>query len=137
MAMAYAEVVRTDVVGPQEIVNKVNASLLQRVISIGATCIAVINKQFFLLVEIEVKTPGVDIEEVIVIRLTREEARALIRAGITVCRIVEEIPAPGPGQEVEFKCVLVVNNEVFLVFEIENGTEKLVLVRSEICPIIG
>ena len=106
-------------------------------ISIGATCIAEINDQFFLLVEIEIVAPGVDIEEVVVFRLTPEEAQALIAAGIRVCRIVNEIPVPGPGQEVEFKCVLIVDNQAFLVFEIENNTEELVLVRAEICPIIG
>jgi hypothetical protein len=109
----------------------------QNVISIGGTCIADINGRFFLLVEIEIVASGVDIQEVLAFRLTPEEAQALIAADIQICRIVNEIPEPGPEQEVEFKCVLIVGSQAFLVFEIENSTEELVLVRSEICPIIG
>jgi hypothetical protein len=108
-----------------------------QVISIGAACIVEIDGQFFLLVEIEIKANDVGIEQIIVFSLTAAEAQALINAGVPVCETACEIPQPCPGEEIKFRCVLVIDNHAFLVFEIENRTERLVLVRAELCPVIG
>lgn len=106
---------------------------VERLIRLGARCIANIDGQFFLLIEIEIG----EREEVIVIRITPEEARALMRAGIETCRIVTEIPTPTPGREVELICAFVVGNNAFLVFDVENTTDELVLVRVPLCTVIG
>ncbi|OPX90214.1 MAG: hypothetical protein A4E53_01100 [Pelotomaculum sp. PtaB.Bin104] len=105
---------------------------VDHLIVVGETCIAEINGQFFLLVEIEIDVPCVDIEQVVVFRLCPAEAQALLDAGVATCTIVNEIP-----EGAEFRCVLVVDNQAFLVFEVENATEELVLVRADLCPIIG
>jgi len=107
----------------------------RQVIFIGATCMAEIDGQFFLLVEI--KIPDACIEQIVVFRLTSAEAKALQEAGFKTCEIVCDLPKPCPGQGIEFKCVIVIDNQALLVFEIENNTEELVLVRSALCPIIG
>ncbi|MBU5437382.1 hypothetical protein KQI42_05135 [Tissierella sp. MSJ-40] len=102
-------------------------------ISIGATCVARIDDRFFLLIEIEIKIPGRDIQEVIVIEITAAQAAALIAAGVMRCQIVDRIPT---GMEVNLICAFVVGTNVFLVFNVENMTDRLVLVRVPLCTII-
>lgn len=109
---------------------------LERVIRIGATCIAEINGRFFLLVEIEIGVAGEEIEQVIVIRITAAQAQALLRAGVERCTIVTEIPTSRAGVEVELICVFVVGNFAFLVFDVENNFDRLVLVRVPLCTVI-
>lgn len=109
---------------------------LERVISIGATCIAEINGRFFLLVEIEIEAGREEIEQVIVIRITAAQAQALLRAGVERCTIVTEIPTSRAGVEVELICVFVVGNFAFLVFDVENNFDRLVLVRVPLCTVI-
>lgn len=104
------------------------------VISLGAVCIAEIDDRFFLLVEIEFPTT----ERVIIFRISEAEARALLNRGVERCRIVNEIPQSTQGVEVTFICVFIVGREAFLVFDVETReTDRLVLVRADICPILG
>lgn len=109
---------------------------MEDVIRIGATCIAEIQGRFFLLVEIEIEVPGPDIEEVVIFRITAAQAEALLRAGIDRCTIVNEIPKCRRGVEADLICVFVVGDFAFLVFDVENNEDELVLVRVPLCPII-
>ena len=102
-------------------------------IRIGATCVAQIEGRFFLLIEIEINIPGKDIEEVIIIEITAAQAEALIAEGVMRCQIVDRITT---GREVELICAFVVGRNVFLVFNVENMTDRLVLVRVPLCTII-
>jgi hypothetical protein len=111
-------------------------STLGSIISIGATCIAEIEGQFFLLVEIEIVVAGEEIEQVIVIRISAAQAAILRNLGIELCTIVTTIPTPTPGVEVNLICVFVVGNFAFLVFDVENNTDELVLVRVPLCTVI-
>ncbi|OZV11301.1 hypothetical protein CIW83_15080 [Tissierella sp. P1] len=105
-------------------------------IMIGATCVAQIDGRFFLLIEIEIEVMGFEREEVIIFQITAAQAAALIAAGVMRCQIVNTIPTPGPGQEVNLICVFVVGQNAFLVFNVENATDRLVLVRVPLCTII-
>lgn len=103
------------------------------IISIGATCVAQISGRFFLLIEIEIDVAGREIEEVIIIEITSAQAAALIAAGVMRCQIVNTIPT---GREVNLICAFVVGENVFLVFNVENEIDRLVLVRVPLCTII-
>lgn len=103
-------------------------------IRIGATCVAQINGNFFLLVEIEF---GADMEEVIVIRISATQAAALLRLGVPRCQVSDTIPVSTPGREVNLICAFVVGDEAILVFDVENATDELVLVRTPLCTVIG
>ena len=105
-------------------------------IEIGATCVAHIDNKFFLLVEIEIEVMCFEREEVVVIEITEDQAEALIAAGVMRCQIVNTIPTPSPGREVELICVFVVGQNAFLVFDVENNEDRLVLVRVPLCCII-
>lgn len=98
-------------------------------IFIGANSIARIGNRFFLIVEVEAKVPGVEIDPVFAIRITREQARRLLAAGVMRTIIQNTRPQPRPGVEVEFKGVLFANGRFFLVFDVENSTDISVLVR--------
>lgn len=102
-------------------------------ISIGAVCVAQIDSRFFLLVEIESPI----MEQVVIFRITQAQATALLNSGIERCVILDEIPQATPGFSVNFICVFEVGNQAFLVFDVENRTDRLVLVRADICPILG
>lgn len=103
------------------------------IISIGATCVAQISGRFFLLIEIEIDVAGREIEEVIIIEITSAQAAALIAAGVMRCQIVNTIPT---GREANLICAFVVGENVFLVFNVENEIDRLVLVRVPLCTII-
>lgn len=105
-------------------------------IMVGATCVAQIDGRFFLLVEIEIEVPGFEREEVIIFEITAAEAAALLAAGVMRCQIVTTIPTPRPGMEVNLICVFVVGQNAFLVFDVENAEDRLVLVRVPLCTII-
>jgi len=115
-----------------EVINQV----LNDPITIGATCIAQIDGRFFLLIEIEIEVVGNEIEELIIFEITAAQAAALIAAGVMRCQIIDEIPTPTPGVEVDLICAFVVGQNVFLVFDVENATDRLVLVRVPLCTII-
>jgi hypothetical protein len=108
-----------------------------------------VDNRFFLLAEIEAKAPGVEIDPDIFIEINEFEFNALRDAGEQVCTIQDTIPVAGPGLEVEFKCIFFVDDQVFLVFDVENSIDEAVLVRTtplealrrlqqgaEFCPII-
>lgn len=113
-----------------------NESMKKDPIRIGATCVAQIDGRFFLLIEIEIVVIGNEREEVIIFEITAAQAIALIASGVMRCQIVNTIPTPGPGQEVNLICAFVVGQNVFLVFNVENATDRLVLVRVPLCTII-
>lgn len=117
--------------------NVLSPDNLSSVIRTGAVCILEFNNQFFLLVELEFEVGGEEIEQVIVIRISAAQAQRLLTAGIMRCDISSTFPLPSPGVEVNFLCVLVIDGAAFLVFDVENTTDRLVLVRADHCPIIG
>lgn len=98
-------------------------------ITIGANSIARIGNRFFLIVEVEAKVPGVEVDPVFAVRLTREQARRLLNAGVMRTTIQNTRPQPRPGLDVEFKGVLFANGRFFSVFDVENSTDTSVLVR--------
>jgi hypothetical protein len=101
---------------------------MEDVISIGANCIVEIRNRFFLLVEIEVEAGNVEIEEFVFIRISRQEARALLDAGVQRCEVVTRVPR-SDDVEVEFICILIVDGEAFAVFDVENDMDEAVLVE--------
>ncbi|MFP3392083.1 hypothetical protein [Brevibacillus sp. SIMBA_040] len=98
-------------------------------IFIGANSIARIGNRFFLIVEVEAKVPGVEVDPVFAVRLTREQARRLLNAGVMRTTIQNTRPRPRPGLDIEFKGVLFANGRFFSVFDVENSTDTSVLVR--------
>ncbi len=98
-------------------------------IFIGANSIARIGNRFFLIVEVEAKVPGVEVDPVFAVRLTRDQARRLLNAGVMRTTIQNTRPQPRPGLDVEFKGVLFANGRFFSVFDVENATDTSVLVR--------
>lgn len=98
-------------------------------ITIGANSIAKIGNQFFLIVEVEAKAPGVEIDPVFAVRTTPQQARRLINAGVMRTIIQNRRPQARPGTKVEFKGVLFANGQFFSVFDVENSTDVSVLVR--------
>jgi hypothetical protein len=106
-------------------------------INIGANCIFQANNNFYLLVEVEAKAPGVEVDPEFVVRLTVSQANALIAAGVPVCQVTDTPPTPVPGLTVEFKGVFVIDNTVaFQVFDVENSTDTSVLVVTRLIPVI-
>ncbi|MBT2698833.1 hypothetical protein J7E79_15650 [Bacillus sp. ISL-40] len=101
---------------------------IEDVISIGANCIVQIRNRFFLLVEIEVEAGNVAFEEFVFIRISRQEARTLLDAGVNRCEITTRVPR-SDDVEVEFICILIVDGEAFAVFDVENNTDEAVLVE--------
>ncbi|KQL45861.1 hypothetical protein AN963_12585 [Brevibacillus choshinensis] len=98
-------------------------------IFVGANSIARIGNRFFLIVEVEAKVPGVEIDPVFAVRITREQARRLLNAGVIRTIIQNTRPQSTPGLDVEFKGVLFANGRFFSVFDVENSTDISVLVR--------
>jgi hypothetical protein len=107
-------------VGLQEVLSRRMSS--EDIVSIGATCIVKINGKFFLLVEIEVE--DIQLEEFVFIRLSRCEAEKLLCEGIERCEIASRAPANG-----ELKCILIIGDNAFAVFDVENAEDEAVLVR--------
>lgn len=106
-------------------------------INIGANCIFQANNNFYLLVEVEAKAPGVEVDPEFVVRLTVPQANALIASGVQVCQVTDTPPTPAPGLDVEFKGVFVIDNTVaFQVFDVENSTDNSVLVITRLIPVI-
>lgn len=105
-------------------------------IEIGATCVAQIEGRFFLLIEIEIDVVGNERQEVIIFEITGAQAAALIAGGVPRCQIVNTIPTPSPGMEVSLICVFVVGQNAYLVFNVENATDRLILVRVPLCSVI-
>ncbi|RKN75886.1 MULTISPECIES: hypothetical protein [Paenibacillaceae] len=98
-------------------------------VTIGANSIAKIGNRFFLIVEVEAKSPGVEIDPVFGVRTTAQQARSLIRAGVMRTIFQTKPPTPSRGKKVELKGVLFANGRIFSVFDVENSTDVSVLVR--------
>lgn len=98
-------------------------------VTIGANSIAKIGNRFFLIVEVEAKSPGVEIDPVFGVRTTAQQARSLIRAGVMRTIFQTKPPTPSRGKNVELKGVLFANGRIFSVFDVENSTDVSVLVR--------
>ncbi len=106
-------------------------------INILAACILKVKDEYFLLIEIG----ATEIQPIIAIRLTRAQAKELLEAGVELCKISDTIPQTKPGVDVKFKCVLVVENEAFLVFDVTlvvapPQPHEIVLFAAHLCPII-
>lgn len=113
------------------------AQRFNKMISVGASGIVEIGGEFFLIVLIEIEAKGVDIERVVVFRLTPGEAAELIEAGIGLCEIADAAPQACTGVDSTFQCVLVIDDQAFLVFVVrKNNTVILLLVSVDLCPII-
>lgn len=100
-------------------------------LEIGANCIVKIGGCFFLLVEIESEVPGVEIEAIVAIRISEEDANKLMKCNVKECKVVNKDP-----KNAEFLCILTIDGKVFRVFEIEDCKEEFVLVNSTICNIV-
>jgi hypothetical protein len=98
-------------------------------ITIGANSIAKIGSRFFLIVEVEAKTTGVEIDPVFGVRTTAQQAAALIRAGVKRTKFEDSDPKPTRTTKVELKGVLFANGRIFKVFDVENTSDISVLVR--------
>lgn len=99
-------------------------------ITIGANSIAKIGDRFFLIVEVEAKTTGVEIDPVYGVRTTPQQAAALIKAGVKRTKFEDSDPKPTRTTKVELKGVLFANGRIFKVFDVENATSDIsVLVR--------
>jgi hypothetical protein len=98
-------------------------------VTIGANSIAKIGNRFFLIVEVEAKSPGVEIDPVFGVRTTAQQAGSLIRAGVKRTIFRKTPPTPSRGKKVELKGVLFANGRIFSVFDVENATDVSVLVR--------
>lgn len=98
-------------------------------ITIGANSIAKIGNRFFLIVEVEAKTTGVEIDPVFGVRTTAQQAAALLRAGVKRTKFQNTDPKPTRTTKVELKGVLFANGRIFKVFDVENATDISVLVR--------
>ncbi|WP_082129675.1 hypothetical protein [Aneurinibacillus tyrosinisolvens] len=98
-------------------------------VEIGSRCIIRNQGRFFLLAEIEAKAPGVEIDPIIIIRLTNDQARRLLRGGLKLCPIRNTRPRSTPGLKVEFKCIFIDRGRAFSIFDVENSTDNAVLVR--------
>ncbi|MBU5678034.1 spore coat protein [Alkaliphilus sp. MSJ-5] len=115
---------------------EINTQRCDDLISIGATCVAQIEGRFFWLIEVEMDVMGKLREEVIIREITATQATVLIATGVMRCQIVDTLPTSIPGIEEEPICAFVVGQNVFLVFSVENATDRLVLVRVPLCRII-
>lgn len=98
-------------------------------VTIGSRCIIKNLNRFFLLAEIEAKAPGVEIDPIIIIRITRFQAMRLLRGGLKLCPIRTTKPKATKGLTVEFKCVFIDQGRAFAIFDVENSTDEAVLVR--------
>ncbi|MFD0618247.1 hypothetical protein ACFQZR_12305 [Paenibacillus sp. GCM10027629] len=98
-------------------------------ITIGANSIAKIGNRFFLIVEVEAKAPGVEIDPVFGVRTTAKQAASLIKAGVMRTIFKKTPPKPSSTKKVELKGVLFANGRIFSVFDVENTTDVSVLVR--------
>lgn len=106
--------------------------MAQNVITIGSNGLFRVKGDFFLLVEVEAKTTGVEIDPVFAIRVTRNQAIKLHNAGVPRLRIQNTVPKSTGGLDVEFKSVFIHNGVAFAIFDVENSTDIAVLVRISV-----
>lgn len=108
--------------------------------SIAASCITKINSRYYLLIENEINALETAIRSIIAIRLADDQARNLLNTGIERCDISDSIPTQRQGFAADFKGVLAVENQAFLVFDTfattSNYKHHILLVSAPICPIV-
>lgn len=113
-----------------------DVSTTEQAVKLGTTCIAEIGNQFFQLIEFETVIMGMEVERVVIFKISATEAAILLRSGTERCQIVTAIPTAAAGTEVNLICVFVVDGFAFLVFDVENKKDRLVLVRVPLCTVI-
>ena len=100
---------------------------------IGARCLFNFrNERFFLLVEDEIKVPdkGVEIDPVNIYEIDEQTFNFIRDEGDThLCVPVDTLPTVPPGFKLERKCIFTVNNAYFVIFDLEDGTDKNVILR--------
>src|SRR4051812_11322458 len=100
---------------------------------IGSRCLFNFRKErFFLFVEDEVTVPdkGVEIDPVNIYEIDKQTFRFIRNEGDTnVCVPVDTLPPVPPGFELERKCIFTVDNEYFVIFDLEDGTDDNVILR--------
>jgi hypothetical protein len=106
--------------------------MAQNVITIGSNGLFRAAGDFFLLVEVEAKTTGVEIDPVFTIRVTRNQAIKLRQAGVPRLTVQNTVPKSTGGNEVEFKGVFIHRGVAFAVFDVENSEDIAVLVRISV-----
>lgn len=108
--------------------------------NVVATCIAKISSRYYLLIENEVNLTGAAIRPVVAIRLNDDQARKLLEAGIQHCNITDSVPNSSPGLTADFKGILPIESQSFLVFDTTMGLSDqkhhIVLVNAPLCPVI-
>lgn len=107
--------------------NEMNELNLNQGVVIDSQCIAQIDNRFFLIIELDIG----NIEQVLVIAISRTQALRLAARGVGNCDIVDTIPT---GSNVEIRCTFTVGTQAYTVFEVGEGT--LVLVRTPLCTIL-
>lgn len=115
--------------------NLINQLISDRNIVIGAICRVRIDGNFFLIVDFEIGTGPNAIDRIIVIQISQALFTALI-GNVPVCEVRDTIPTPPQGTTLQLRCTFVVGNEAFIVFEIENAMDRIVIVRSDLCTVI-
>lgn len=104
------------------------------------TCIAKISSRYFLLVENEINLTGTAIRPIIAIRLNDDQARKLLDAGVEHCDITDSVPNSRAGVTADFKGILSIENQSYLVFDAVMGLldqkHHIVLVNAPICPVL-
>lgn len=105
-----------------------------------ATCIAKINSRYFLITENEINLTGRAIRPLVTIRLHDDQARKLLEAGIEHCDITDSVPDSSSGFTADFKGILTIENQTFLVFDTTIGLSDpkhhILLVNAPPCPVI-
>lgn len=98
---------------------------------IGARCLFNFrNERFFLLVEDEIKVPGkgVEIDPVNIYEIDEQTFDFIRDEGNTnVCVPVSTLPTVPPGFKLERKCIFSVDNGYWVVYDLEDGTDKNVI----------
>jgi hypothetical protein len=117
------------------LMNLINELVTDRRAVIAAACRVQLRGRFFLIIELEIGSGANEIERVFVIEISRALFNAL--AGrVDLCEVRNDLPTPPQGTTLELRCTFVLGNEAFIVFEIENMRDRLVIVRSELCTVI-
>lgn len=108
--------------------------------NVTAFCIAKISTRYYLLVESAIKIPGIEIGPIVAIRLKDDQAKGLISSGIEKCITLDDVPQSTQGFVVNFKSILSIDGESFLVFDSFKTSQdikhQIILVSAKSCPII-
>lgn len=98
---------------------------------IGARCLFNFrNERFFLLVEDEIEVPdkGVELDPLNVYEIDQQTFDFIRDEGDThVCEPVTTLPTVPPGFHLERKCIFTVDNAYWAIYELENGTDEIVI----------